>query len=371
MALLTVIKGNHLAGGLSKVLKAKASNTVLPILENVYAQTVPKGAVFTCTNLDTTVVTGIAGTTAEANRTFLIPPGAYQTLLEIKDERPISISEEAGVLTFAIGEGNYIRVAADDAANFPALPTFEPTHDFTFPIAGEQVKHALEIAGKFTGNDELRANLTGVNFTPTKLTGTDGHRLIQISISSGYDKEASILISKGLIAALPALDGKSNPRWQFNDQFISVNDKATKITARLINAQTPKYASAIPEYRGLAASVDRKELLTNISLAYSITQKSDNRLSLFFGQSGQYMITGTDKDLVNEIKLTGSYEWVKNEGLQSTFEIHVNGRFLSQALDLVGAEKATLQFTGAEKPIVIEDEDCLFLVIPLRQTNKS
>src|SRR5436190_2224990 len=256
--LITTVKSDLLSAALQKVLKVRQSN-MNATLECVHCKAVKGGLILSCTNLDTTVTTGIPANTAE-KKEFLIPFKVQTILLQLPAEVDIEV-HNGDCLMFRYNDG-VIKVPYEKPEDFPKPVQVEPNVSFRVEDHRE-FGRLLSLHKKFSSNDSLRPALTGVCFSNLNMSATDAHRLSFTDYADAYtDSDFSVLLSKIFIVAFAGIE--SSFKVTIDDSYIMVNDKNTGIVSRIVSAKDfPEVGSVIPDENNLQVEVKRLELLAN------------------------------------------------------------------------------------------------------------
>lgn len=362
MQILTV-NSEHIATGISKVLKARVPSNTLPILDNIHVKTIGGGIVLTYNNLESAITTGVAAEVTTEGKEFLLNPQAYTVLSMLKaDDAQITFDLEDSVLNLTYN-GNTLKFALDNVENFPAVETLKNNVP-SFQADADTVA-ALTKCLPYTSKDDMRPAMTGIYFTNKEITATDAHRLIKIDNVIESKKDFSGIVRKQFVQALSVLG--ENVKIKISDSHISAHDNNTMIISSLIDAKFPDVKSVIPTDNNSSVSFFAEELKKNIKLATVLSAKSDRRLVIDMTEDS-YTITGTDPDFDQEITLRGDCT-AKNKDGYDRIRMGFNGAFLLQLFDSYTAEKVTFKLSKAEKAMIIKDDKTLFLIMPLLLTS--
>ena len=358
------VKPAHLAAGLNKVLKAKGTSNVMAVLDSVLVVTTKTGLIFTCTDLETTIITGIAAEVEpkDEKKEFLIPPQAHAVINLLKDEEDDVIIKVAHKeLSFAYGD-NVMKFVPEDATSFPKSPEIKKSIDFDVLESGELFTifdDCLKIASK----DDLRPALTGIYFSNTEIAATDAHRLIKSKYQAPTKKKFAVIIRPKLVNALSILDTVTS--FAIGDNHISINDKSTQIISRLIDAKFPDYNVVIPEQSAHHITINSAEVKRNIRIASSLTTK-DKKVVFTFDKTS-YNLRGFDADCEQEIILKGKCQLAAGKDSKNfkPLQIAFNGAFLSQLLDISGSTDLTFEMNKANAAMLINENGYTLLLMPL------
>jgi DNA polymerase-3 subunit beta len=361
------LKPAHLAAGLNKVLKAKGTSNVIPALDSVLVSTQKTGLILTCTDLETTIITGIAAEVEpkDENKEFLIPPQAHAVINLLKDEEDdVIIKVGHKELSFAYGD-NVMKFVPEDAVNFPKSPEVKKAIEFDVPESGELFTifdDCLKIASK----DDMRPAMTGIYFSDSEIAATDAHRLLKSTYKAPTKKKFAVILPPKLINALSILDTTTLIR--IGSTHISINDNSTQIISRLIDAKFPAYNQVIPEKSAHHITINSAEVKRNIRIASSLTTK-DKKVVFTFDKT-TYSLRGFDADCEQEIILKGKCQLAAGKDSKNfkPLQIAFNGGFLSQLLDISGSTDLTFEMNTATSAMLINENGYTLLLMPLMIT---
>lgn len=360
------IKSESLALGMAKVLKVKVSNHIIPTLENVHAKTIPGGLILTCTNLETTIITGVEADTERNDIEFLIPPPAFAVINYLKQaEKVITITLTKTELSFSY-DNNVMKFAPGEVENYPKPAELKKPIEFEiensydlFPIFADALTYA--------STDDMRPAMTGVLFTEKEVAGTDAHRLLRADYKVPTKKKFEAILPKTLINSLPILEPKT--KFRIDSDYISVNDGSTQIISRLIDAKFPNYEAVIPkkdDSPSFAIEVNSAELLYNIRLASSFENK--NKRVVFEFTDKAYSIKGIDHAFDQEIILHGEcciLNPYKIPDFKEHLKISFNGQMLSHSINTASEENFLFWASKPNKAIVCYSGVYTLVIMPL------
>jgi DNA polymerase-3 subunit beta len=186
-----------------------------------------------------------------------------------------------------------------------------------------------------------------------RLVGTDSFRLSLCDIRLDMPDEflkAGISLTKRALSELGRLASEG-----FDHVKLSISDDLTTLVAevpdylifvRLSAIKYPNYSSVIPTSR-------QHGVLVSTNLMKSVAK----RILLAADKSRVLMLSFSDSSLTLKSKNTSNSEGKERIGLEgyhgSKCDIAVSGKYLTDIMNVTGAEKMSLQFKDAEEPIVL------------------
>jgi DNA polymerase III subunit beta len=368
MKILTV-NSEHIAAGLSKVLKAKTGVNSLALLDCVHVKTIAGGMILTYNNLDTAIQTGVQAEVVQEGKEFLLNPQAYAVLNILKAEKAeivfdIEATDKADLLTLTY-EDNNLKFVVEKVQGYPAMPQLKKNVP-SFTADTDTIKHLTKCL-PYVSKDDLRPAITGIYFTNKGIAATDAHRLVAVKHDIDSKKEFAGIIRVEFVQALTILG--ENVKINISDSHISANDSNTMIVSLLIDAKFPDYQSVIPPDNNTKVTFFKEELKKNIKLATVLSAKSDRRMILDITADG-YTMTGTDPDFDQEIILKAECKAKNKDGFEN-IRMGFNGAFFLNVLDSIDTEKITLCLSKPKTAGIIKDENTTYLIMPLMIQEKE
>ena len=237
----------NLKEGLSKVIKAVATRTTLPILSNVYISAETGSLKLAASNMETTIVTWV-GAKVEEEGQITVPAKLFSEF--INSLREGTINGES--------DGNNLKIIAENAKStfngttadeFPTLPLFQESS--LFQLNPEVFEESVKKVAFASAIDDSRPVLTGVLFSVNKdeafMVGVDGFRLsearfkIENTVESGIKfivpaktlvDASKLMASSTETVSVALLQEKNQILFQSSEQIVS---------SRLIDGEFPDY----------------------------------------------------------------------------------------------------------------------------------
>jgi len=363
---VATVNGKYLANGLRKTTTVKYTNALVASLEFTKVETRPNGLALTATNLDTFVMTGIAANFSIPGHTFYLSPNAVEVLLQLHDVDEIKISVDTKELTFQFGE-DYMKFANEPIDSFPDTPLFDPTIDFAPENIASDLNAIFNLAVKYSHNDDTKPAMCGVLFTNNHIVATNANYLLQITHDI-HDKPFAAILNKSFIKALSSLAGDKKVKIKLDDTFISINDNATKIVSRLVNASYPNYQTVIPKEQPLHIRLNKAELLKNMNLVRLLANNSTQKVVFNF-KPQSYTLATQETTLMQEIRKQGSCDIIKDlDGKVSPddeFRIAFNSKYLLNVFSSLDEETIVFEMNKDTTCLTIHEGAYMFLIMPL------
>lgn len=354
--------------------------TTLPVLNTVLMRVEGGQIVLTCTDIDRTVSTTIAGVAAMGTGAAALPA---KRILEIVTALPssavleLSITGTKAKLTAGRSKFEILGMPVEE---FPRVDMV--ASDSECSIAGSALVAALtKVAPHVAPLDHHKSDLPAlagallhIDEDGTHVIGTDRHRLARLALA--VEQSAKPLVGKfvlaraafGTITKLFGADEKVTVRG--TRQQLRFTGAQSTFTTRLLEENYPDYKQFLKLEPTAHAVLTRGEFADALKRVAIVAES--RALSLSFAKS-ELTITTEEMDM-------GSGEDVINCALESAdaqpLLMGLNPRLLLDALEAVGGEQVRLDFCGFAKPVYVRDaatptSSTLAVVLPLRTIGGS
>ena len=372
-----------LAEALATVGRVVPGKTTLPVLTNVLLEADPgDGLRLVATNLDLTVSRRLRATVSTAGRTT-VPArllADYVALLDRGKQVSLSLTSSGHKLHLACDryEANIATLPADD---FPTTPTVDGT--IRIEVDGAVLKTAIDQVVFAAAPDDTRPVLAGVLLRletgQLTLAAADGFRLAirTLSLTDTTTRAAWIVPARTLVEvahSLPSTPGLSvTLSGTAGDHQLHVALGDVEISSRLIDGQFPDYERIIPSDSATSVILGTADLLRATRVAAVFARDNSNIVRLECTPPpedgtpalGQVLVKATSAEMGDNVgQLDAS---VRGNAGQISF----NGRYLRDALEVIGSPQVDLQLTGDQRPGVLRpvgelETGHLQIIMPMR-----
>jgi len=255
-------------------------------------------------------------------------------------------------------------------ADFPKMTNTGEAHDFTLTVG--DLKRLIDKTRFAISTEETRYYLNGIYFhqTEDQLTcvATDGHRLAKASMSlpDGADGMEGVIIPRKAAAEIRRLIDSSpdtdQVKMSVTESKICVEHHSAALTSKIIDGFFPDYERVIPPRSNARLVVDCPILSDAIDRVSTVTKEKARSIKLSL----------TSDEIRLDVRSSETGE--ANEVVSASFggentDIGLNSKYMIEALGLIGSRDAEMFFSGPASPVLLldqEDQDCLFVIMPLR-----
>jgi DNA polymerase III subunit beta len=354
-----------LAEALATVGRAVPSKSTLPILSNVLLEADPDGWLrLAATDLEMAIARRLAATVSSGGR-ITVPArllADYVALLDRGKQVSLTLGASGGKLHLACDRFE-AHIAALPADDFP--PLAQATGGTSLEVDGAALKTALNQVVFAAAPDESRPVLAGVlvrlEAGTLTLAAADGYRLAVRTLELPGTTAAARWIAPArtlveLARCLPSAPGLPvTLSSTASDQQLHIALGATEITTRLVEGQFPDYERIIPRAGATSVIVGTADLLQATRAAAVFARDNAHIVRLECTPPpddgtpalGRLAVTSTSAELGDHAgQLEAS---VGGAAVQIAF----NGRYLRDALEVLGSTQVGLQLSGAQQPGVL------------------
>lgn len=251
------------------------------------------------------------------------------------------------------------------------LPESMPTELEQYSIDANLLSDLLDRVSYAVAIRTTRPVLTGVNLScegsVLQAVATDSYRLAKAEVNGKFGN-FNITIPGKTISALQTLLENCEKDSQIT---ISTNEKQAYFSngdvtmgTRLLDERYPDVARLIPTSFESSITVSRDAFQDVLERAMFLKSKEDGAavIHLMFSEKEGIKVSSDSQEI-------GSFE----EDLEGTvdctapFSIFFSTGYLVDALKHIRKETVTVRFTGELKPFVIEDDEVVHLMLPIRR----
>jgi len=358
------VSRDKLLEGIQIVQNVVSQKSTLPILSNMLLETSKKGALkLNTTDLDLGVSCEIPVDTVEEG-SITIPAKRFS---EIVKELPI------GDITLTVKKNNQIDIEGNNCRfkliglpkeEFPKFPEFKDKE--AIQIEQGMLKEMLRMTSFAVSHEESRYVLNGILMEISEdnfcIIATDGRRLAKINkkLSTAIKKEISLIIP---IKAIQEINRNLKDEGEIsfvggpNQVLFDIN--GVLIATRIIEGEFPNYRQVIPKPVSPKIKINCQALLSSIKRANLLATPDFQAVKLEVFKDK--MVVSKTTPEVGE-----SREEIPVEYGGTELMVGFNPLFLIDVLKNINEETIEVELLGADKPLVIRQQEYLYLALPMR-----
>ena len=367
------IEKTALQTALSRVGSAIDKKGTIAILSNIKMVAEKSGrAIFTATDLDIQIVSGVTATVATAGEITL--PGLK--LQEIVGKMPdgadiVMTLKDNGMLDLENGKTRY-HIKTMAVSEFPKLQD-EKSYPYEFSLAAGALQKLLDQTKFSISHEETRYYLNGVYIHTTDdnaltTVSTDGHRLALASIAApkGGEKLKVVIIPKKAVMEITRLltdvDKDAEVDLSIADTKLKLDLGGTVISTKLIDGKFPDYLRVIPQKNEKHITINGNMFKTAVDRVSAISSDKVRSVKLkITGNNLQLTVSSQDHgDAEEEID-------VNYKGDEIT--LNFNCRYLLELLDAAASDNLMMEAQDSFTPVLFKNKNdaaVLYVLMPLR-----
>jgi DNA polymerase-3 subunit beta len=243
-----------------------------------------------------------------------------------------------------------------NAQNYPSFPLIENKPQITLDSIN-LIKGLKKISSAIDNNNpkfELNGALLDIKKDETKLVGTDTRRLSISTLSNLNDNEFSLIIPKKAILEIQKLF-MDQINIYYDETNLIIQNESYYFFSRLINGSYPQYQRIVPNESKISITLPKKEMLESIKMITTISQE----IRIIFNQESIMFksLTADNVEAKTELNI--------NTGLNETFELNVNSRYLLDFIAQVEENEFSILLNESTLPFVLKDKEFITVIMPI------
>lgn len=366
-----IVSSTTLLTRLQSIDKVISSKSPMAVLDNFLFKVEGERLEMTASDLETTMTTSMPLSVVEGEGSVAIPAKLLTDYLRRVPEEPITFEIDFEENTIKLNtETGGLSMRSSSWEEFPSVPTLESDANVML-MPSDLLLYGIAKTLYATGNDEIRAVLTGVYFdiTPDNITfvGSDSHILVRYRREVSFEKTGSFILPKKPANLIKSLLGKINGdvEMQFDQRNALFKLGETTLVCRLVEGNFPSYNEVIPTDNPNKVRVDRLEFLSKLRRVAVSENQATNLVKLEFGDE-EFRMSAQDwgYSTEGEEKVSCHYEGEKMAmGFKSTY--------LDSILSNINATDVVIEMGDPQRAALImpvqaefDGEDTLVLIMP-------
>jgi len=365
----------NLDRGLSVVGRAVAARTTLPITNNVLLATDQSRLKLVATNLEMAISCWI-GAKVEEEGAITVPARLLTEFISSLPSDKIDISLSPKTKTLGLKCARFeARISGVDAKDFPPIPKID--EGITTKVEMEALRQGINQVVFAAATEESRPVLTGVDaqFEGSLLTlaAADGFRLAryELPIAVPVSEKTEVIIPARTLAELNRLmvDEEKTVEITINPNKSQAlfRLKDIELVSQLVQGTFPAYDQLIPQSYGTRMVVSVADFLRATKTAAIFARDGSGIVRLVIAPGGELKpgkvtVSARSEEIgddVGEIDATVEGEEAK---------IAFNGKYLTDALSVLGEAQVALETTNPSSPGVLRPvgvDNYIHVIMPM------
>lgn len=361
----------ELSETINNVLPAVSSKSSLTSLEGFLMKVSENILTITGYNLELGIIKKIEIENGSDGQIILNASLLANIINKMPDGEVFFSSDEKLLTVIKCGEAEF-TILGMDAEEYPDMPIISDEKEINISkeLLKNMISQTLFCVAQSDQNPTLTGSLFNIKDGMLFIVSVDGVRLaLRKEKINEADNFQFIVPGKTLAEILKLLsrfsteDGEEeNTKISVSSKHISININGYILISRLLEGEFLDYENAIPKENSTTVIIDTKEFLSSINRAsIIINERAKSPIKCTFSEENVKIFCETPIGKINDI--------VKAEIEGPEVKIGFNNKYMADALKASESEKLKIQINGPISPIKIvpvDDEDFLFLVLPIR-----
>lgn len=355
------IESKELAGLIDAARPFLPKATTMPVLEHFRLEA--KGDRLYCTATDLKMgvkVSAPAEVPPGAEGEVLVPGKLFADLVRsFPAGVKVELETTANSCVVLCGKSR-AELAVMDHDQYPTPPE-EEKDALSFSVPADALKKALKQVLVVTGGDDLwNSVLFDFDGEKLHLVATDSHRL---ALYEGFaevkgEPRQAVLLAEALEALAKILPDGQAADVLIGSSLAHFTCGDIRVFCVLLNRPFPQYRQVLPAETRAGLVADRRSLLDALE-----------RISLLVDTSRQvrYCVLSVNGSVTLDASSdTGNAHETLAAESEGEIKIAFNPSYLAKILRVIPEDRASLCFCDPLRPITVNSEKCLYLVLPVR-----
>ena len=366
------INKTSLQKALTTVIGVVPSNSTISVLTCFLVEIKDSTIAITGTDLECAITLTLDVETEMFNEeeSLAVPAKLLLNLLKQLPDIPVTLSSEKDKLTVHAGKGLY-KIALQSYEDYPKL-NIDDSKSIYFNIQKTVLQELFSTTMFSVSHDEMRPGLTGLGVEILKtsicVTGTDGHRLSQLSYShiEGAEDKNFILPTKACSIISKYIDNDGFTPLIVGEDFVHFKIDNFSLYSKLIAGTYPNVDKVIPKDNDTKVLIDREEFISALKRISIFSDSYSHRVELKFATNEMVLTASSTETGANALESMA----IDYAGDEHCFGF--NHAYLLDVLNHCNNKTITFKFKDADSAVLILDvplEDGfegLFLLMPIR-----
>lgn len=357
----------NLAKALNTVSRIANLKTQLPILDNILLRTEGNRLLVASTNLEIATTEHIGAKIVKPGD-ITIPSRVVTEFINSLPSGVISLKTKGDRLFIESGKFNS-TINGVIAEEFPDLPVIDEKSAVKYLISVDDFKQAISQVLISVSSDTARAVLTGVLWQVDGdnlyLVSTDGYRLSEKRLMPASTKMSAIVPAQTLQEVMRAItESDEEIEALFSESQVRFRVGETEVISQLIDGNFPDYKQLIPKENDIIVKIKRSDFIQVAKIASLFAVHSSSGVTISTDNEQQIISL---KSIASEIGENVSEAEAKIKG---NGKITLNSRYLTDALNVIGANQIIFEFKGKLAPCLIKSNqkqvDFIHIIMPLK-----
>ena len=367
----------NLQRALSRVSRAVASRTALPVLSNVLLATDDGRLRVAATNLDIGVTTWIDADIEAAGR-ITVDARLLSEFVNTLPPGPVSLSVDDVRLSLTVQSGrDKASINGIDAEDFPVIPSI--TGDgFSLELDPQMLREMISLVEFSAASDESRPVLAGVltrfDGDQLMLAAADGFRMAVAEgrLGTSVDQRQDLIVPARAYRELARIIAEHAEPIRMavtpNRSQVLARIGDTEWVSRLIDGTFPDVRQIVPREFATRVDVGRDALLNAVRRASYFARENNDVVLLVVQPGADDLTPGSVEVSATAAERGNSQSYVDASVSGAELRVAFNGRYLTDVLSVLRHGQVMIGLNGPTQAGVIRpsgSEDYTHVIMPM------
>lgn len=367
----------QLQRALSRVSRAVATRTALPVLSNVLLSTDNGRLRIAATNLEIGVTTWIDADIEEEGR-ITIDARLLSEFVNTLPAGSVSLTTDDVRLSLTVQSGrDKASINGIDAEDFPVIPSVS-NDGFYVDIDAQLLRESISLVEFSAASDESRPVLAGVmtrfDGDTITLASADGFRMaiVEHRLENSVPERQDLIIPAKSYRELARIIGDSDGAIRLavtpNRSQVLARVGDTEWVSRLIDGTFPDVKQIVPKDLATRVDIGRESLLNAVRRAGYFARENNDVVFLTVQPGEDDLSPGSVEVSANAADRGNSQSFVDASVTGNEIRVAFNSHYLTDVLSVLRTGQVMLGLNGANAAGIVRgsgNEDCTHVIMPM------
>lgn len=358
----------HLEEAVQLVSKVSNKNLSLPVLGCVVISATEAHTTLRATNLDVSVEVGLKSKVIE-NGIVAIPAAILSQSISTIISEKVTVTSDGSLVTLTTQSGK-LKINTIDPSDFPTLPYIQEGEGTSLSLPTKEFMYSLRGVAFAAAQSNIRPELASVFMSVADGTlvtaATDSFRLaeVRLPIKTKQHADPILIPVRNIGDILRVVEGFEMVEVRIGENQITCIAGDNFITSRIVDGAFPEYHAIIPTQHTTVATVLKEDITRALKGVMVFTDQTGQMELSVDTEKKTLTFTGTNAPVGEAREALGAT--LEGESLTMFF----NARYILDAMHIAASDSVSLQFSGAGKPMVVNevpDKGFTYLVMPMNK----
>ena len=364
---LTCLK-NHFQKSVQLADRHTNHQNTNPVLTGVFLEAEKNHLLIRSTDLYSGFETKIPAQVKKEGK-IIIPAKPLISLLSSLSDEKINIESKDNNI-YITTKNTSTTLKSYSQEDFPKLPKVKNNQKIIFNT--DKLFSNLKSVFFAASDSDIKPEITSIFFRSAsdktlKIAATDSFRLAEKSFEGDFKKTDSFLFPRKSASDFMKIieNFEGEVELSFDEHHLFASHPSFSYFTRIVEGNFPDYDQIMPSAFSTEVTLNKKELVENLKLAGVFSGRlKETKLKAYAGDNILEIIT-TDSELgEHNSQLTAQ---ITGENLEISF----NQKYLLEGLEPINSDSVILRFSGASRPLLIQnprDVSYTYLVMPMKNS---